>query len=91
MEKIMSLELLAGIKGARQSEAVNELFAVIREAFPDEVNDDPSGRAGENIIAFDNLRDDVAIECPERERDLITGNFPGEKNGYLSVSKVIED
>ena len=34
MSKIMPLDLLSSIKGARSSEAVEELFNVIRKAVP---------------------------------------------------------
>jgi Asp-tRNA(Asn)/Glu-tRNA(Gln) amidotransferase C subunit len=90
MSKIMPLDLLSSIKGARSSKAVKELFNVIKNAAP----------AGEGDIAFETNVDAVSIEdlrsdrikkCPEIEKDLIKQNFPVEKNGYLVVPKVIED
>lgn len=92
MEKIMPLELLASIKGATSSEAVDELFDVIRKAVPKE-------RAASGTrevlatggISLDELRSDEVVECPVNERELIRKNFPSEKNGYLVVPKVIED
>jgi Asp-tRNA(Asn)/Glu-tRNA(Gln) amidotransferase C subunit len=91
MDKIMSLELLSSIKGARQSDAIAELFRVIRDAFPDNENAGSIAEAGESTIYFENLRNDIIIESDAREKELITGNFPKEKNGYLVVSKAIED
>ena len=42
-------------------------------------------------MSLDNLRDDVVIESPSLEKQIIKENFPKEKNGYLVVSKIIED
>ncbi|MGF1586614.1 MAG: hypothetical protein ACFCUM_14915 [Bacteroidales bacterium] len=91
MNKIMSLELLSSIKGARQSDAIIELFRVIREAFPDEEEAGNMTQTDEGAILFENLREDTVSESDAREKELIAGNFPKEKNGYLVVSKAIED
>lgn len=91
MDKIMSLELLSSIKGARQSDAIIELFRVIRDAFPDEEDTGNMTQTDEGSISFDNLREDTVSESDAREKELIAGNFPKEKNGYLVVSKAIED
>jgi Asp-tRNA(Asn)/Glu-tRNA(Gln) amidotransferase C subunit len=91
MDKIMSLELLSSIKGARQSDAIVELFRVIRDAFPDDENTTNLTQTDDSRISFENLREDNVIESDAREKELISGNFPKEKNGYLVVSKVIED
>jgi Asp-tRNA(Asn)/Glu-tRNA(Gln) amidotransferase C subunit len=91
MEKIMSLELLSSIKGARQSDAIAELFRVIKDAFPENENSGSVSELDESVMYFENLREDNVIESDTREKELITGNFPKEKNGYLVVSKAIED
>ena len=89
----MTLEVLSSIKGAQSSEAVNELFEVIKKAVPLESKEGIEQSAVRNAVPLDNLRDDVVIErCDnDRERELIQENFPNKKNGYLVVSKVIED
>ena len=92
MEKIMPLEVLASIKGATSSEAVDELFDVIRKAVPEEGTS--SGKREVRAIAgvsLDELRSDEVAESPVNERELIRKNFPNEKNGYVVVPKVIED
>jgi Asp-tRNA(Asn)/Glu-tRNA(Gln) amidotransferase C subunit len=90
MSKIMPLDLLSSIKGARSSEAVNELLSVIKRAVP--------GNEGENTpdtdldaVFVDSLRSDIIERCPDIEKELIKKNFPKEKNGFLVVPKVIED
>ena len=90
MEKIMPLDLLSGIKGAASSEAVNELFNVIKRSAPCNDENHLAG-AGINSISLNDLRNDEIIRCPEAEIELIKKNFPKEKNGYLVVPKVIED
>jgi len=88
--KIMPLELLSSIKGAGSSEAVNELFNVIRRAVPDNKGDNIL-RTNENAVSIESLRSDSIERCPEIEKELIRKNFPKEKNGFLVVPKVIED
>ena len=90
MSKIMPLELLSSIKGAQSSEAVNELFNVIRQAVPETIAADPS-LMEEQTVSLDALRSDLVIESSEAEKEIIRKNFPGEKKGYLVVPKVIED
>lgn len=90
MGKIMPLELLSSIKGARSSEAVDELFDVIRKAVPGDQGsfaDEPDV----HVVSIDTLRSDVVESCPEGQKEVIRGNFPDERNGYLLVPKVIED
>ena len=53
MSKIMPLDILSNIKGARSSEAVNELFNVIKKAVPN--------KKGDNILEA-NVNDVVSIE-----------------------------
>lgn len=90
MGKIMPLELLSSIKGAGSSDDVNELFNVIRRAVPDNKGDSVSG-SNDNAVSIESLRNDRIERCPEIEKELIRKNFPGEKNGFLVVPKVIED
>jgi Asp-tRNA(Asn)/Glu-tRNA(Gln) amidotransferase C subunit len=42
-------------------------------------------------VSLDHLRDDVVVDSPLAEKQIIIENFPKEKNGYLVVSKVIEE
>ena len=90
MSKIMPLDLLSSIKGARSSEAVNELFNAIKRAFTEN-----EGNIIYDIdvdaVSLDSLRSDSIERCPEIEKEIIRKNFPKEKNGYLIVPKVIED
>ncbi len=52
-----------------------------------------TGSAGVSgtVVSPGNLRKDVVAEATALEKDLIRKNFPGEKNGYLVVPRVIED
>ncbi len=88
MSKIMTVDVLSSIKGAQPSEAVNQLFEVIKNA-----NASNNNAINHNIssVSLDDLRDDVVIDSPETEKHIIIENFPKEKNGYLVVSKVIEE
>ncbi|MBN2863448.1 MAG: hypothetical protein JXN62_09825 [Bacteroidales bacterium] len=90
MNKIMPLELLSSIKGAGSSEAVNELFNVIKKAVPAEEGDNTPVTNVE-AVSLEDLRSDSIVRCPETEIELIRRNFPEEKNGFLVVPKVIED
>jgi len=88
----MPLEILASIKGATSSDAVNELFEVIRKAVPNEGRSSGTQEVpATGGISLDELRRDEVVESPENQRKLIIKNFPSEKNGYLVVPKVIED
>ena len=86
----MPLDLLSGIKGAASSEAVNELFNIIKRSAPCNGGNHLPG-AGINAVSLNDLRDDEIIRCAEAEIELIKKNFPKEKNGFLVVPKVIED
>ena len=90
MSRIMPLDLLSSIKGARSSEAVNELFSTIKRAVPENEGDISSDKDIE-AVSLESLRSDIIERCPEIEKDIIKKNFPKEKNGYLVVPKVIED
>jgi Asp-tRNA(Asn)/Glu-tRNA(Gln) amidotransferase C subunit len=86
MSKTMSLEVLSSIKGARSSLAIEKLFDVIKNANINLAN------ANQNVgVSLDNLRDDVVLESSDIEKEIIRRNFPKSKNGYLVVSKVIEE
>jgi Asp-tRNA(Asn)/Glu-tRNA(Gln) amidotransferase C subunit len=88
MSKTMTLEVLSSIKGAKSSEAVEQLFEVIKKAKASErVNSAEHFTA----VSLEDLRKDVVISSSEMERELIKKNFPLQKNGFLVVSKVIEE
>jgi Asp-tRNA(Asn)/Glu-tRNA(Gln) amidotransferase C subunit len=42
-------------------------------------------------VSLDGLRDDVVLDSSAIEKQIIIENFPKEKDGYLVVSKVIEE
>jgi Asp-tRNA(Asn)/Glu-tRNA(Gln) amidotransferase C subunit len=91
MGKIMPLELLSSIKGARSSDAVDELFSVIKRAVTEDYDKEaPAEPTGEAIYAEDLRSDEVAMS-PDAEIEIIIKNFPIERNGFLVVPKVIED
>lgn len=90
MSKIMTVDILSSIKGAEPSEAVNKLFDVIKNAHPTN-NNSFNNNVNNNAMSLNDLRDDVVIESSSIEKQIIKENFPKEKNGYLVVSKVIED
>lgn len=85
MSKIMPLDELSSIKNAKESQAVKDLFNVIKE-YPEDVK-----KFSKEIesIALENLRDDEVFEVSKEVKKNIKSNFPAEKNGYLVVSKVI--
>lgn len=89
MSKIMTVDILSSIKGAQPSEAVNQLFKVIKNA--NATNNNSFQNNHNNAVSLDDLRDDIVIDSPSAEKQIIIENFPKEKNGYLVVSKVIEE
>lgn len=89
MSKIMTVDVLSSIKGAQPSEAVNKLFDVIKNAQP--TNNTSFNNNHNNSVSLIDLRDDVVIESSAIEKQIIIENFPKSKNGYLVVSKVIEE
>ena len=91
MGKIMPLDLLSSIKGAKSSEAVNELFRIVKKAVPDKKGNEIFDTNINNIVSVKSLRSDKIERCPEKEKELIKKNFPKEKKGFLVVPKVIED
>ena len=89
MNKIMTVDVLSSIKGAQPSEAVNRLFEVIKNA--NSINNNSFNNNHNNCVSINDLRDDVVMESSAIEKQIIIENFPKEKNGYLVVSKVIEE
>lgn len=89
MSKIMTVDVLSSIKGAQPSEAVNKLFEVIKNA--NTSNNNTFNNNHNNAVSLNDLRDDVVIDSPQIEKQIIIENFPKEKNGFLVVSKVIEE
>jgi Asp-tRNA(Asn)/Glu-tRNA(Gln) amidotransferase C subunit len=87
MSKIMTVDILSSIKGAKPSDSVNTLFEVIKNA--DTSNN--SLASDQNAVSIDDLRDDVVLDSSPIEKQFIKENFPKEKNGFLVVSKVIEE
>ena len=85
----MTVDVLSSIKGAQPSEAVNKLFEVIKNA--NATNNNTFNTNHNNCVSLNSLRDDVMIESSAIEKQIIIENFPKEKNGYLVVSKVIEE
>lgn len=86
----MTLEVLSSIKGATSSKAVDELFKNIKNAHLSD-NENNLLVKHTKVVSLIDLREDVVIASSETERSIIKGNFPKQKNGYLVVSKVIEN
>lgn len=86
----MPLDLLSSIKGARSSDAVKELFNLIKKAVPSDEGE-ISLESYVESVSIEDLRSDNIERCPEIERELIKKNFSKSKEGYLIVPKVIED
>tara|TARA_B110000902_G_scaffold265124_1_gene348529 strand:- start:1933 stop:2202 length:270 start_codon:yes stop_codon:yes gene_type:complete len=89
MSKIMTVDVLSSIKGAQASEAVNKLFEAIKNA--NSTNNNFFNNNHNNAVSLNDLREDFVIDSPQIEKQIIIENFPIEKNGYLVVSKVIEE
>jgi Asp-tRNA(Asn)/Glu-tRNA(Gln) amidotransferase C subunit len=88
MSKIMTVDILSSIKGAKPSASVNKLFDVIKNA---NQNYNAANTVNTNTVSLNDLRADIVIESSEIEKQIIRENFPKEKNGFLVVAKVIED
>ncbi|WP_445734514.1 hypothetical protein [Mariniflexile sp.] len=88
MSKMMTVDVLSSIKGAQPSAAVNKLFDVIKNA---QSTNNAFNNNHNNSVSLDDLRADVVIESSAIEKQIIIENFPKSKNGYLVVSKVIEE
>lgn len=85
----MTVDVLSSIKGAQPSETVSKLFEVIKNA--NTSNNNSFNNNHNNAVSLNSLRDDVVIDSSVTEKQIIIENFPKEKNGYLVVSKVIEE
>ena len=85
----MTVDVLSSIKGAQPSESVNKLFEAIKNA--NSTNNNSFNKNHNNAVSLDDLREDVVIDSPNAEKQIIIENFPKEKNGYLVVAKVIEE
>ena len=88
MSKIMTVDILSSIKGAQPSEAVGKLFEVIKSA--NKTNNSFNNNHNK-AVSLDDLREDFVVDSSQVEKQIIIENFPKEKNGYLVVSKVIEE
>ncbi len=86
MDKTMTLEMLASIKGATSSDAIDKLFSTIKKT----VISGSGSEAVSPVVTMDSLRKDHVIMSSETEKSLIKQNFPKEENGYLVVAKVID-
>lgn len=84
----MTVDILSSIKGAQSSEAVGKLFEVIKNA---NKTNNSFNKNHNKAVFLDDLREDIVINSPQIEKQIIIENFPKEKNGYLVVSKVIEE
>ena len=91
MSELKSLEILTNIKDAAISKSVEHLFGIIRAAVSEQDDIDFVELMSGNTVATSELREDVAIETSETERQIIIDNFPSSKNNYLIVPKVIEE
>lgn len=85
----MTVDVLSSIKGAKSSETISKLFEVIKNA--NILSNNISSKNIQNTVSLEELRDDIVLESTEIEKKIIIENFPKEKNGYLVVSKVIEE
>tara|TARA_B110000091_G_C13804598_1_gene471900 strand:- start:2503 stop:2769 length:267 start_codon:yes stop_codon:yes gene_type:complete len=88
MSKMMTVDVLSSIKGAKPSDTVNKLFDVIKNA---SISNNNSFNNHNNAVSLDDLREDIVIDSAVIEKQIIIENFPKEKNGFLVVSKVIEE
>ncbi|MDD7914816.1 hypothetical protein [Polaribacter ponticola] len=89
MSKIMTVDILSSIKGAKPSDSVNKLFDVIKNA--NSANNNSFNINHNNAVSLNELREDIAIDSSKAEKEIIIENFPREKDGYLVVAKVIEE
>ncbi len=85
----MTVDVLSSIKGAQPSETVSKLFDVIKNA--NTANNNSFNNNHNNAVSLNHLREDIVVNSSLTEKQIIVENFPKEKNGYLVVSKVIEE
>ncbi len=81
MSKIMTVDVLSSIKGAQPSEAVSKLFDVIKSA--NKTNNSFNNNHN-NAVTLDDLREDVVIDSPQAEKQIIIENFPERKKRLFS-------
>jgi len=91
MSELRSLEILSNIKDAASSKSVEQLFGIVRETVAEQNNNDFDKYMSDNAVTTNDLREDIAVEPNETERQIILNNFPLNKNNYLVVPKVIEE
>ena len=84
----MTVDVLSSIKGAKESEAVSQLFDVIKNANTLNTN---TFNNSNTAVSLEDLREDVVVDSSQTEKEIIIENFPKEKDGYLVVAKVIEE
>ena len=87
MSKLMPIDVLSSIKGAASSDAVNKLLKNI--ANTSVAKSTPSKNL--QSVTLEELREDVVVKSSSETVQIIKENFPEEKNGYLVVSKIIEN
>ena len=87
----MTLDVLSSIKGAKDSDAVNELFKVIKNAHSGEDEDNLIDESISSVVNLEDLREDKVVNSTNEEKAIIKENFPKKKKGYLVVQKVIEE
>jgi len=85
----MTVDILSSIKGAKPSETVNKLFDVIKNA--QSINNNSLNNVNINAVSLNDLREDTVIKSSDIEKQIIIENFPKEKDGFLVVTKIIED
>ncbi|MFC4268469.1 hypothetical protein [Polaribacter marinivivus] len=88
MSKIMTVDILSSIKGAKESKAVSKLFEAIKNA---NTSNNSFNNLNKSAVSLEDLRDDVVIHSSVLEKSIIKENFPKEKKGYLVVNRVIEE
>lgn len=85
-KKSMTLDILSNIKGAKESEVINQFFDIIKNT----KNLTHSNISKLDIVPLNQLRKDQILKASISEIQLIKQNFPQEKNGFLVVSKTIK-
>jgi len=91
MSELRSLDVLSNIKDAESSESVEQMFGIVRAAVPKPNEFDFVEFMSGCAVTTNELREDIAIESSETERQIIIDDFPFKKNDYLVVPKVIEE
>ena len=91
MSELKSLEVLTNIKDAVSSKSVEHMFGIVRAAVPINKEIDFVELMADSAVTINELREDIAIESTEKERQMIIDDFPFKKKDYLVVPKVIEE